>query len=338
MSWPTRGGSAAKIVNVAASRNIDPLTDDNAILQNTSGSLVVLTIPPGIALPGGFSFAQFGAGGITVNPGAGVTSSNIGQTIGPGSFGTVVQQQGSNNYAIQNPQPNTLIGSSGIPFIVYASGSWSAAANGIIDFTTVAQTSAWPYAYIYMPANSITASNVAGWYYGVFQSTTRIRFYNNRYNPATDGVPRIPASPTPFTVAAGANTTQDPLPVQGPTFTLLASSLGLNGALQCSLQLQANNSAGSKIAQIGFGASIYNFATITTSPVLGELDVVVQNLAKVDRQMVRTKTASGTGTAPTILTQDTSANTTFSINLNPGTTAGDFLVLHYLRANFTYGA
>jgi hypothetical protein len=322
---------------LTTSRNL-ATTDNNATLAYSGSSPITLTYPTGLGATFSCTVVQLGTGKITVSPAGGVTAGNIGLTNGPGSL-TTIAAVAADSYAAQNPVSNgqTLLGVSGIPFIVFATGSWTAAANGVVTVPT--QTTAWPYAYVYMPANSITASNPAGWYYGVFSSTTSVTLYNNVYNVATGGTPTIPASPTAFAVAAGTNTTQDTMPIQGPTFTIPGGALGNNGAVQLSSQLQTSSNTNTKTALIGFGSSNTVYGTLnTTNANLGEIDVVLQNLGQQTRQMFRTKTNAVSASAPTILTQDTTANISATVNLNCGTVANDWIILHYARFVYLYGA
>lgn len=323
---------------IAGSRSLTS-ADSGATLVYSGSSDITLTYPSGLGANFSCTVAELGSGKVKTQPGSGVTAGNVGQTSGPGSIMTITAVA-ADSYAVQNPVSNgqTLLGVSAIPFIVFASGSWTAAANGVV--TVPAQTTAWPYAYVYMPANSVTANNPAGWYFGVFSSTTSVTLYNNVYNVATGGTPVIPASPTAFAVSAGSNTTQDTMPIQGPTFTIPGGALGNNGAIQLSAQMQASLSTNTKTLAFGLGSVNNVFATLNSvsQSSYGEADAVIQNLAQQTRQMFRGKNNGGQTAAPVILTQDTTANIGTTVNMNCGTVANDWVILHYCRFMTQYGA
>jgi hypothetical protein len=120
-------------------------------------------------------------------------------------------------------------------------------------------------AYIYLPANAISAGSAAGLYYAVFSSTTAATVYNNTY---TSGVPTIPSSPTAFsTTGPGAFTQSTGAQLTMLSFTMPASALGANGVLTQDIATNFNNTANNKATTINFGASAVvslNFASQTT--------------------------------------------------------------------------
>lgn len=335
---PASIGGGSSPITLTTSRPL-ALTDNGNTLVYAGAVDIQLTYPTGLGANFSCTVIQVGTGKVSVVAGSGVTQANIGLTQGANTFMTI-QSTSANVFAVQNPAGTSaqLIGVATIPFIALATGSWTMAANGAMTLGA-AQPLAWPVAYIYMPANSITATNPAGWYYAVFSSTTAVTLYNNTYNVTTGGQPTIPSSPTAFVATAGTNTTQDSMPLQGPTYTLPGGTLGKNGYVQASLQVQTSNSAQTKKVSIGYGsATPFDFAQLTTSPNLGEIDVIFQNMSTANRQMVRTKTSSATSGSPVITTQDTTANIAIAVLLNAGTTANDYATCHYARMNYQYGA
>ena len=75
--------------------------------------------------------------------------------------------------------PQTL-GQSHIPFVLLSSGTMGN--NGAISLLSGAVATAYPNAYVYLPALAIAATgpgSAAGWYYAVFSSTTALTVYNN---------------------------------------------------------------------------------------------------------------------------------------------------------------
>lgn len=334
---PTYLAGNASVVTLTASRNLASSDDGNTLVYAGSSD-ITLTTPSGLSATFYCTVIQAGQGKVNVVAGSGVTQANIGLTQGANTFLTV-QAIATNSFAIQNPTTIGLqpLGVSTIPFIQLASSSWTMAVNGAMTLSA-AQPVAWPSAYIYMPANSITSSNPSGWYYATFNSTTSVTLYNNTYNVATGGKPAIPASPVTFSAAAGSNVTQDNAPIQGPTYTIPGGSLGPNGFAQVSTTIQTSNSAQSKVALIGYGGTTFQFASQTTTPVLGEIAIVAQNLSSTGRQMLRTQTPTSSSATPTIATQDTAANISVSILFNAGSTANDYVICHYARFSYQYGA
>ncbi|MBW9334583.1 hypothetical protein FEE59_13795 [Herbaspirillum sp. RU 5E] len=328
-------GSGSSVVTLTGSRNIAN-TDNGATLVWAGSADITLTIPQGVSIPSGFSYMELGTGKIYVNPGAGVSQSNIGMTTGPGSVGSVFSV-GTDSYGVQNPQTSNdvLLGSCGVVCLI-ANGGWTLGANGAVTFGT-AVGAAWPQALIYMPAGSLTASNVAGWYYATFPTNnTQATVYNNRYDPASGVPPVFPASPTPFAAAAGTNTTQDSGSIQGPTVIIPGGAMGKNGKAKISAQFQAGGTGTTKTITLGFGSGTYAVNTLTTTQVLGEVDILVRNLGRTDRQMPRTKAGTVASTAPVFLTQDTTANIPLSFLMSPGSVSGDWIACHYADFFYSY--
>jgi hypothetical protein len=145
-------------------------------------------------------------------------------------------------------QPFTLI-STGIPFVLPSSGTMGN--NGALTVTTAVPRQ-YPSAYVYLPANAISAGSAAGWYYAVFSSTAAATLYNNTY---TSGTPVIPASPTAFvTTGSGAYVQTIASNITGLSIPIPAGTLGVTGSLAMEIHQTNNNSATAKTISLGTAA------------------------------------------------------------------------------------
>lgn len=279
------------------------------------------------------SFLAYGKGRILVRGGSGVTMDNLGATCGAGTVVTV-RSSGANRFVCQNPVVNGPVEQAHwtVPFLVYASGSWTFGANGAVTFSN-GQLTIHPAAYVYFPAGSITATNVAGWYFTVFSSVTVAKVYQETYDIASGLEPEIPSSPTAFSAAAGSNVTQTTGNIQGPTCVIPGGSLGKKGAMVISCSAQANNTTNVKTIYAGLGsASTAVVQFNSTNSTLGEFESVFQNMNNEARQMYRNRTNQVSSyAASTYLTQDTTADLAVCLSFNVGTVAGDWVSALYAR-------
>lgn len=137
----------------------------------------------------------------------------------------------------------------GIPFAIPSSGTIGN--NGAITLGTAFLTT-HPSIYLYLPAGAIVTGSAAGWYYAVMSSATAGVVYNNVY---TTGQPTIPASPAAFaTTGPGAYAGVTGY-INGPTATVPAGLLGVNGQVEWNLVGYQNSSAGSKQVSPNLGGS-----------------------------------------------------------------------------------
>lgn len=223
--------------------------------------------------------------------------------------------------------PYTL-GQSAIPFIGLSSGS--VAANGAISGIT-ALPRAYANAYCYFPANTLATVSAAGWYYCTFSTTTAGVAFLDTY---TSGAPAIPASPAPVVDGKGAFTGVT-TETAGPTITLPAGALGINGQFQIWSAVALTNNANAK----GFsyrwsGAAGTIIRNVSVASVLTYQDVFhVANRGRADLQSVSVSTSGGifTGTAgtETALAIDSSAATTIVLGFTRGTATDNFVLLQY---------
>ena len=141
--------------------------------------------------------------------------------------------------------PYTLA-SIGIPFVIVSSGSMGN--NGALSGITAVKAT-YVNAYVYLPADAISAGSAAGWYYAVFSSTTAATVYDNVY---TSGVPTIPGSPTAFvTTGPGAYTQTTGSYLSPMVITLPANSISANGFFTANVLVSTNNTgANSKLLRL----------------------------------------------------------------------------------------
>lgn len=180
-----------------------------------------------------------------------------------------------------------------IPFFLCSSGTMgnNGAVTGLTALPFETSYGASPNAYVYMPANAISAGSAAGWYYAVFSSPTACTLYNNVY---TSGVPTIPSSPTAFvTTGPGAFTQTTGSFINGPV--ILIPALTSNSVIRLGTFFLTNNSANAKNASHFFGGQniqLNTFSTTTTTTMMA--DFVITNKNATNRQF--TRVFSGTST------------------------------------------
>jgi len=151
--------------------------------------------------------------------------------------------------------------SSGIPFVMPSSGnvtSTSGAITATTGFDRVIGSS-----YTFFPAAALFGGSPAGWYYTVWSAATLATVYANTYS---NGVPTIPASPTPLTTVVGAYTQTTGADVLAQNVVIPGGSLGNNGMLEWRRVINNNNSAGNKTYNTYYGGSTFQGAVQTTNP------------------------------------------------------------------------
>lgn len=222
--------------------------------------------------------------------------------------------------------PYTLI-ETGIPFVL-TSGSMGN--NGALTLTTAVAT-AYPNAYVYMPAGAIQVGSAAGWYYAVFSTTSAATIYNNTYS---SGQPTIPASPTAFvTTGPGAFTFSTASSYSGVSVTLPANAMGINGSLEFIWTATANNSANAKFARALFGGQTPAGATAFTSQTLGRWNATVQNRGVANVQTTNgAQFSNGQISAANSTTAiNTAANVTVAGNLFLNVSTSDVIVMESFK-------
>ena len=209
--------------------------------------------------------------------------------------------------------PYTLI-ETGIPFVL-TSGSMGN--NGALTLTTAVAT-AYPNAYVYMPAGAIEVGSAAGWYYAVFSTTGAATIYNNTYS---SGQPTIPVSPTAFvTTGPGAFTFSTASEYTVVSVTLAANAMGIHGSLEYIWTATANNSANPKYARGYFASQPISGATAFTSQTAGRWTATVQNRGVANVQTTNALQFSNA--------QLSAANSTTAINTASSVTVTGTLFLN----------
>lgn len=223
----------------------------------------------------------------------------------------------------------SILGKSGIPFIGLSSGSVDA--NGAITGITALPV-AYTSAYCWFPANILATSIAAGWHYCTFSTTTAGTAFLNTY---TSGVPTIPGSPTAVTDGKGAFT-GDTGEEFGPTITVPAGSLGVNGALSILSSHSVNNTANAKTCRVrysGNAGTIYSAPSLV-SDVTGRIETDIINRGATNSQVgtsLKIKGASfSTGVDAVYSAVDTTAATTIVLSIQRAT-ATDNIVIEQFR-------
>jgi hypothetical protein len=208
-----------------------------------------------------------------------------------------------------------VIAQSGIIIMIPSSGSIGD--NGALTLTTALPATYSVGAYMYFPANAISAGSSAGLYYVVMSSTTVGTIYNNTYS---GGQPSIPTDLVAFsTTGPGAYTQSTGVEVTLVSFTVPGGVLGINGKLDFESIVENNNSGDSKSYKVKFD-SVDLVAQSTTTSLGGRYMATISNagIENKQRTMSGATTASLTGTASVgasfqNTTVDTSQNVTASI-------------------------
>jgi hypothetical protein len=151
-----------------------------------------------------------------------------------------------------------------IPVILPSSGSIGN--NGALTLTT-ALPAIFTRAYMYFPANAISAGSAAGLYYVVMSSTTAGTIYNNTL---TSGEATIPSSPTAFaTTGPGAYTQTTASDITLALFTLYGGTLGDRGVMVINQQASHPSNANIKSPKIKIGGvSVFDPGGYTTQTII----------------------------------------------------------------------
>lgn len=223
--------------------------------------------------------------------------------------------------------------SSGLPFVMPSSGTVNNTA-GSITVTTAFDYVIGP-SYTFFPANALFASSPAGWYYTVWTAATICTVYANTYS---NGVPQIPATPTPLTTVAGAYTQATGFDVVGPNVVILGNTMGNSGMVEWQRMVNNSNSAGQKIYNTFFGGVNFQGTTQTTNPkeaAAGSL----KNRGRKTAQIGANAAHGDSGNASTLpkLSIDSSQNQILSMGIQIAT-ATDYAIIESFAIRVTFGA
>lgn len=178
----------------------------------------------------------------------------------------------------------------------------------------------------YFPANTITGSNAAGFYWVVLSSTTAGTVYNTTYTPGSTS-PAIPASPTAFsgtTGGTGSNAT-------ATAITLVSVALGTNpmgpsGLIRHTIHTVSNTgqTAHNFNQKLNSTQTAWGGAVSSTNVLFGSV-YTLRSAGRVDRQVGGYSYYDSvvTNSTPTRSSIDTSGATTLSYIATIGA-AGDW--------------
>lgn len=283
------------------------------------------------------------AGSITITPGdtlyvagtsisacpSGCTGTTLTVPGSPASGMLTMLKTGATQWSVVSSgsaSGNQTLMQSGIPFILSSSGS--VGNNCAITGLTAMQTT-YASAYIWMPASAVASGVAAGWYYYVASSATAGTCYSNTY---TSGQPEIPASPTAFsTTGPGAFTQTTGTQIIGPTVSVPAGSMGVNGELTFDGDATVPATANTKIVNYTFGGASHGVSAFNTNATsaFGWL-LRIRNRGVATAQMVNAPNNNGepgSGTSgPNFIAINTSSAQNLSYNLQLSV-ATDYIVL-----------
>ena len=224
----------------------------------------------------------------------------------------------------------------GIPFVLAQAGlpigtpsSGTIGDNGALSGLTAFSTTYSGGVYLYFPAGKIFAGSLANHYYCVMTSTTDGTIYNNTY---TNGIPAIPASPTPFVSTGPGAYTQAVTGITTLSFPdiIPAGFLGLNGGLEIVPLWSSPTTANAKTVSIKFGGSAVFSVNLTTGSWYSKL-VDVFNMGVANRQISTNWLFGGTTSNPYLNTSiDTTVNQSISVT-NQLTVATEYLILEAFK-------
>lgn len=185
----------------------------------------------------------------------------------------------------------------------------------------------YPNAYCYFPAGAIVTASSAGWYFCQMNSSTQGTVFNNTYS---SGNPSIPVNPTAFSTTGPGAYTQSGSLLVGPSISLPANSLGLNGAVNANWMTTLNNSAGTKTNALYFTGNLIVSGGATSGNPQNIANAFVQNDNITNKQtgggtiVLANNTVVQQLVRPTV---DTTNAQTLDFRLQAATAATDWIVL-----------
>jgi hypothetical protein len=339
-----RGGGAAVWTGPTNAVDALPLGAPITIVNAPAGG--VITITPGDTLliagtatsvcPSGCTATTLtvAANGLMAMLKTGATQWSVG--VGPalsGITGLLYDNAGVVSKATAaNVAAPLILMQSGIPFILSSSGTMGN--NGAFTATTPLQTT-YANGYCWAPTHWISSTVPASgtWYFCQASSTTAITYCNNAY---TSGQPTIPGSCTAFAATGpGAVTQTTGSYITGPTISVPANSMGLNGELQFDGDATVPATANGKQVGYAFGGSategVAYFATtgVTTFGWLQRLRNRGVATAQVSAGPHTNGEPDNGVSGPNFLAIDTTAAENFSYRLQLSN-AADYIVLESL--------
>jgi hypothetical protein len=239
----------------------------------------------------------------------------------------------------------------GIPFVVLPDSTYGN--NGVVTVGT-ALPEALPAGFFYVPADSISASNAAGWYYGIMSTSTALQLYNNPYpNPTTNitGDPdeSVPISLggkssqvlTSFTGLTGQGAVaQVTTPIQAVNYTTIPAGLfNVFGGIQYNLFAERGNTSATSgaeiVCQIGttkvFDVAL-NAAKVTNIYALRSCLNIGNVKAQLNPPIGQAGPSLSTGATPNLYTAiDFSVAQNFAVYLTIPSGGGEYYICNGLQ-------
>lgn len=214
-----------------------------------------------------------------------------------------------------NPaQPVTVLLNSAIPFIKAPSGTMGN--NGAVSAMTALLRSYSEGAYLYLPANAISAGSAAGWYWYVGSTTAAGTVYNSTY---TSGVPQR-GTATAFATTGPGAFTGDTGTITAVSITVPARLMGLNGRIDIETTTLRNTTGGNKVLWIKWGGTACVGSTYTTQASVWSHCTVVNraatNVQAVSNYSSTSANAAGSFVTTANATIDSTADQVVIVQLN----------------------
>ncbi len=233
----------------------------NLVIGQAPGNSATVTFSGGTYTPGTTGITATCSGVCFTGTAAGDTGRVITVYTGSVYLNCIVTgNSGSSTTIVQCTAPTTnstsLSSSAYTNANSWISGTYSATNTAYSGGT--AYTAPLPYAsgnqptaaYFYLPATA--PPGVAGWYYCTVAFLANAVCYNNTYS---SGNPTVPVSPTAFSGLTPGTFTQAVTNLTGPSYTIPAGALGLNGAFDIQADYAFDTSGNTKGATSVFGGS-----------------------------------------------------------------------------------
>jgi len=176
----------------------------------------------------------------------------------------------------------------------------------------------------YFPANSLTGSNAAGFYWVVMSSTTAGIVYNTTYTPGTTSA-TVPASPVAFSGTTGAAYTNTiSTQIIAAQVSLGTNQVGPNGYIRSRIICLANTGSTAHNVRYLLNATNVGQPALNGTNVSYTAIVTIQNRGVVNQQIippVQTGDTAVSTSNPTFTSVDTSGATTWGFALQTGATS-----------------
>jgi hypothetical protein len=211
-----------------------------------------------------------------------------------------------------------VVGTSSVPMLIPPTGT--AGNNGAVTLGT-ALNRAEPNLYSYWAADTITATNAAGWYFTQCSSATACTVYNNTYSSGNPTIPSaaqlVAFSSTGPGAYTGVTSAQTALSIPIPAY-----AMGSAGRLEFKYMVLTYATANNKNVNIKFGGSSTGSYNIASSTNVAQPGVIgVQNLTTSTQVVTNSLVTGGYGasSAPSYLGINTNNAQSLSVNLTLNT-------------------